>query len=89
MTTDEALTEQIARAYAELTPEQWEAVHPGLKRRAIRDASVVLPIIRKAQAEAWDKGHRDTLAYIASGNLNGDEHHATPTNPHRTEGDQS
>ena len=85
-TTDEALTEQIARAMYEAEIEDdWLYELNEYKEPYLIFAAAVLPIIRKAQADAWDEGHRDTLAYVASGNLNGDEHHATPTNPYRTE----
>lgn len=62
MTTDADLTEQIAREmyYSEKPEERhrngWNADHPDERWRFRDLATAVLPILRRAQAEAWDEG---------------------------------
>ena len=70
-TTDtDALTERIAMAWNECTPEQWAEIDrhrhgPGLKGLALRDAARVLPIVaeevRKAKAEALREAAGDIV----------------------------
>lgn len=65
MDATEKLTEEIALAINEMTPEQWAELGqrrhgPGLQRRALQDTARVLPIlterVRVAQKSAWDEG---------------------------------
>ena len=71
MTTadDTALIEQIARAAFDsdraesgLTPLAWESQIPSIRREYRTLAAAVLPIIRKAQADAWSEGYNDGVA---------------------------
>lgn len=80
-TTDEALAEQIARALAlengydpDHSCDEWAVdAYRG-------DAAAVLPIIRKAQADAWQAGVNFALPRAETT-------HFARHNPHRTEED--
>lgn len=60
MSTDEALTEQIARATcgspSDYEWRTWGEDDPGLRVLTLQYAARLLPIIRKARADAWDEG---------------------------------
>ncbi|MGO1349697.1 MAG: hypothetical protein ACTMIL_12735 [Brevibacterium aurantiacum] len=84
MTTDEALTEQIARAQvgspSDYEWRTWGEDSPRLRSITLQYAARLLPIIRKAQADAWQAGVNFALPRAETT-------HFARHNPHRTEED--
>lgn len=50
------LQERLAMALCGTTPDHWRAISGATKKSALEDVEPLLPIVRQAQAEAWDQG---------------------------------